>query len=113
MKRDSFELLDDGFVNLYEEWIFVRCFEWSAILISQLTWYRLFGNINKKNWKIFVECAFPKTKNHEIINILERQKQNIRCVNKDWIIEQTIFWIDLKRESEKLIQIKKQLIFFE
>jgi hypothetical protein len=113
MKRDSYELLDDWFLNLYEEWIFVRSFEYTAILLSELTWYRLFGNIDKKTWKIFIECAFPKTKINEIINILERQKQNIRLVKNDWNIEQTIFWNNLKREKEKLIQIKKQLIFFE
>lgn len=113
MKKGSFELLDDWFVNLYEEGIFVRCFEYSAILLSTLTWYKLFWNIDKKTWKIFIECAFPKTKNYEIINILERQKQNMRLIKKDWNVEQTIYWNSLKREKEKLIQIKKQLIYFE
>jgi hypothetical protein len=53
MKKSSFELLDDGFINLYEEWIFVRCFEYSAILLSELTWYRLFANIDKKSWFVY------------------------------------------------------------
>ena len=71
MKKNSFELLDDGFVNLYEEWIFVRCFEWSAILVSEITGYRLFANINKKTGLIFLEIGVPKNKLDEIIKNLE------------------------------------------
>ncbi len=28
MKKDSYEKLDDWFINLYEESLFVRCFEY-------------------------------------------------------------------------------------
>ena len=62
MKKDSYEKLDDWFINLYEESLFVRCFEYSAVLVSELTWYRLYANIDKKNWFIFLECWFSKVR---------------------------------------------------
>jgi hypothetical protein len=47
MKKDSFEKLDDWFINLYEEWLFVRCFEYSAILLWEILWYKIFVDLNE------------------------------------------------------------------
>jgi hypothetical protein len=112
MKKYSFEKLDDWFLNLYEEWIFTRCFEYSAIFVSDLTWYRLYANIDKKTWKIFLECAFPKNKLFEIVSLIENKQYNIRFVNKNKEIEETINGKKLEKNSEILIEIKKSLIIF-
>ncbi len=112
MKKDSFELLDDGFINLYEEWIFVRCFEYSADFISQLTWYRLFANIDKKTWYIFLECSFPKIKLNEIVLNLENRWYMVRFVDKNWKLNMTIWKERIERKEEKLKEIKNNLIKF-
>ncbi len=110
MKRDSFELLDDGFINLYEEWIFMRCFEWSAILVSEITGYRLFANINKKTGFIFLEIGFPKNKLDEIIKNLEIRWYYLRIIKKDWAFNSSIWNIKLEKNKEKLIKLKQWLI---
>lgn len=112
MKKDSFEKLDDGFLNVYEEWIFVRCFEWSAILISEITGYRLFANIDKKTWFIFLEVWFPKNKQGEIMWNLENRWHAIRFVEKNWKLNCIIWKEKLERIEEKIINIKKQLTKF-
>jgi len=112
MKKDSFEKLDDWFLNLYEEWIFVRCFEYSAILISELTWYRLFANIDKKNWFVFLEVWFPKNKLDNILWELEKRWYNIRFVNKNWKLNITFWCKKLEKVEEKLKEIKNNLINF-
>ena len=112
MKKDSFEKLDDWFLNLYEEWLFFRCFEYSAIFLSDLTWYRLYVNIDKKIWKIFLECAFPKNKLFWIVSLIEKQKYNIRIINKIGEIEETINGKNVEKSNWKLIEIKKGLIIF-
>lgn len=112
MKKSSFEKLDDWFVNLYKKWIFVRCFEFSAILISQLTWYRLYANIDRKTWFVFLETGFPKNKIDEIQNNLENKWYKIRVVEKDWNITETIWVNKLDKGSEKLINLKTNLIKF-
>lgn len=76
MKKDSYELLDDGFINLYEEWIFVRCFEYSAIEISRLFDYKIFPNCDKKTWKIYLEVWFPKDKKWDIFSFLDNHNYN-------------------------------------
>lgn len=58
MKKYGFEKLDDWFINLYEEGLFVRCFEYSAILIWEIFWYKIFPNIDKKTGFIFLEFFF-------------------------------------------------------
>lgn len=60
MKKDSYEKLDDWFINLYEEWLFVRSFEYSAVLLREILWYKLFSNIDKKNRIYFFRTRFPK-----------------------------------------------------
>jgi len=113
MKKYSFEKLNDPFLNIYEQWLFIRSFENSAIFISQLTWYRLFPNIDKKTWKIFLECAFPKNKKSLIIKELEREWYNIRIIDKEWNIEETIWNNKIEKDYKKLLDIKKTLTIFE
>ncbi|MFA5917070.1 MAG: hypothetical protein WC850_02425 [Candidatus Gracilibacteria bacterium] len=110
MKRDSYELLDDGFVNLYEKGIFVRCFEWSAILVSEITGYRLFANINKKTGFIFLEMGFPKNKLDEIIKNLEIRGYYLRIIKKDSEFNLSMGDIKLEKNREKLIKLKQRLI---
>jgi len=112
MKKNSFDKLDDGFVNLYKEWLFVRCFEYSAVLISQLTWYRLYANIDKKAWFVFLECGFTKVKLSEVQKELESKWFKIRIVEKDWNIIEIIWNNRLEKDSEKLINLKTNLIKF-
>ena len=112
MKKNSLEILDDGFVNIYEEWLFVRCFEYSAVLMSEITWYRLFANIDKKTGFVFLECGFPKDKLDEIIWSLENRWYYIRFIEKTWNINTTFWNFKLEKTKEKLIEIKNNLIKF-
>lgn len=112
MKKSSFELLDNGYINLYEEWIFVRCFEYSAVLLSQLTWYRLFANIDKKSWFVFLEVWFPKNKLDEIVWNLENRWYSYRIIDKNWKLNCTIWKEKLQRNQEILKQRKNNLINF-
>lgn len=34
MDKFNFEKLDDNFINLYEEWIFIKAVEFSAVKLS-------------------------------------------------------------------------------
>lgn len=106
MKKSSFELLDDGFLNLYEEGIFVRCFEYSAIILSELTWYRLFANIDKKSWFVFLEVWFPKNKFDEIIWSLENRWYSYRIIDKNWKLNATI-WKESSKKSRNIKAKKK------
>ena len=112
MNKDSFEKLNDGFVNLYEEWIFIRCFEYSAILLSEITGYRLFSNINKKTGFVFLEIWFPKNKLDEIIKKLEFKWYCLRFNKRDWEYDLSIWDIKIERNTEKLIKLKQNLVRF-
>ena len=113
MKKDSYELLDDWFLNLYEEWIFIRCFEYSALELWELFWYKLMPAVDKKTWKVFLEVWFPKNKKSEIFNFLDTRNYNYRFTTKnEWLI-QTIWNHKIQKDKEKLIKIKKDLIKFE
>jgi hypothetical protein len=89
MKKNSYEILDDWFLNLYEETLFVKCFEYSAVLIWEITGYRIFLNIDKKTWFVFLELWFPKIKLKEIVRNLENKWYNLRIIKKDWNIDST------------------------
>ena len=112
MKKDSYEKLDDWFINLYEESLFVRCFEYSAGLVSELTWYRLYANIDKKNWFIFLECWFSKVRLSEIIKNLENKWYSVRLIDKNGNINSSIWGNKLEKLGEKLKEIKTNLIRF-
>ena len=113
MKKDSFEKLDGWFLNLYEETLFIRCFEYSAVFIWELTWYRIFANINKKTWFVFLELWFPKTKLNEIVKKIENKWCFLRIIKNDWNLNSTIWNIEFKRDKEKIIKYKNELIKFE
>lgn len=104
--------LNDWFVNLYEQWIFIRCYEKSAICISELTWYKLYPNIDKKSWFIFLECGFPKDKKENILSKLESKWNFIRIIDKGWNINETFWNNKLEIEKSKLIETKNNLIKF-
>jgi hypothetical protein len=104
------EWKNDYFLNFYKQWIFIRCYEYSAIIISEITWYRVYANIDKKTWKIFLELWFPVNKEKEIFDILEKKWYFLRMCNKDWLIEEIIWNNKIEKDNKKLIEIKKQLI---
>jgi hypothetical protein len=49
----NYEWKDDYFLNFYKQWIFIRCYEYSAIIISEITWYRIYPNVDKKTWFVY------------------------------------------------------------
>ncbi|MDD2870381.1 MAG: hypothetical protein PHS49_00175 [Candidatus Gracilibacteria bacterium] len=112
MRKNSYENLNDGFVNLYKEGIFVRCFEFSAILVSELTGYRLYANIDRKTGFIFLELGFPKGYKEKVIKDLEIRGNFIRIIDKSGNITETIGVNKLDKDSEKLINLKTNLIKF-
>jgi hypothetical protein len=112
MKKESFEKLNDSFINLYKQGIFIRCYEYSAILISEITWYRVYPNVDKKTGFVYLELWFPVNKQEEIIRKLEVKKYNIRLIDSEWNIEETIWIEKIDKNNEKLTQLKKWLIKF-
>lgn len=112
MKKESFEKLDDWFVNLYEQWIFVRCYEKSAILVSEITWYKLFPNIDKKTWFVFLELWLPRNHKQEVVESLERRWNPIRIIDKDWNISETFWNKKIDVDENNLRNIKINLIKF-
>lgn len=83
MKKDSYEKLNDWFVNIYEQWIFMICYEKSVIVVSEMNLYRLFPNINKKTWFVFLELWFPIIKFNEMVTKLENKWYKIRIIEKN------------------------------
>ena len=112
MNKYSYEKLNDSFINLYKQGIFIRCYEYSAILISEITWYRVYPNVDKKTWLVYLELWFPVNKQEEIIRKLEVEKYNIRLIDKQGNIEETIWNKKIDKINNKLIELKKQLIKF-
>ncbi len=104
--------LNDGFVNFYRQGIFIRCFEYTAIIVSEITWYRVYPNVDKKTWFVYLELWYPKDKENIITRDLEDRWYNIRIIEKDWNITETIWSKKLEKWFEKLLELKKQLIKF-
>lgn len=112
MKKDNFEKLNDWFVNLYEQWIFVRCYEKSAILLSEITWYKLYPNIDKKTWFVFLELWFPKNYEDKIVRNLEFRWNFLRIIDKNGNINETFWNSKLEIEDTIIKEIKNNLIRF-
>lgn len=110
MNKESFEKLNDGFINLYEYWIFMRCYERSAILLAQITWYKLYPNIDKKTWFIFLELSFPKSISQQIKNELERRWYFLRIVDKEGKIYEIYGDKRLQWDVDSLRNIKTSLV---
>lgn len=108
----NYEKIDDYFLNFHKQGIFIRCYEYTAVILSEITWYRVYANINKKTWKIFLELWFPLNKEKEIFNILENKGYFLRISDKNWLIEEIIWNNKIERDNEKLIKVKKDLIKF-
>ncbi|MDD3793411.1 MAG: hypothetical protein PHI37_01245 [Candidatus Gracilibacteria bacterium] len=112
MKKDSYDKLNDGFVNLYEQGIFIRCYEKSAILLAEITGYKLYPNIDKKTGFIFLELGFPKDYKQKILTNLENRGNFIRIIDKIGNISETFGNTRLEIEESKLKEIKNNLIKF-
>ena len=106
------EKIDDWFVNLYKKWIFTRCFEYSAVLVWKITGYKIYANIDKKTWFIFLELGFPKIKEKEILQKLENNWNFLRIIENKQDIEEIIWDKKLERDEDKLRKIKQNLINF-
>jgi len=112
MNKYSRENVNDWFINLYEQWIFIKCYEYSAIIIWEITWYKVYPNIDKKTWFIFLELWYPQNKGNLIIKELENKWYMIRVFDKNWNVEETIWVKKFEKNIENLIKLKKQLIKF-
>ena len=110
MNKISLEKLNDWVINLYMQWIFIRSFEKSAIILSKITWYRLCVNVDKKTWFIYLELGFPKDKLEEILKELDWI--HIRVIDNKWNVEETIWVKKEEVTEEQLLEIKKDLVKF-
>lgn len=59
MNKISLERIDDWFLNFNIEGIFVKTYEYTALIISERKWYKLFPNIDKKNLSYIFRMFFP------------------------------------------------------
>jgi len=91
MDKLAYEKLNEGVINLYLQWIFIRCFEKTAMNIRELTWYRVYANIDKKTGFIYLELWFPKEKMEELQKQLEENNYYIRIIDNKWNIEEIIW----------------------
>lgn len=94
MRKDFFETLPDDYLNFYLEWVFVRSFEYTALITSMITWYKLFANIDRKTWFIFLESSFPKSQIKKVENELKIRWYSLRYVDKIWLTQiiDLCFW---------------------
>ena len=114
MKWSIVERLDDSYINFFEEWIFIKCFEYSAIVLNEIFWYKLTTNIDKKTGIVFLELWFPKIKKEEILFQIVWKWYSYRLFSKDSkLISSEQFSIELNKDLDKIIQIKKQLVKFD
>ncbi len=113
MKKYDFEYLDDWYINLYEEWIFIKSLEFSWIELSEIFLYKLVPNIDKKTGFIFLEVWFPKNKIDTILQELNSKSYCIRYFPKIW--DSIIFNWNHKilKDKQKIIQLKNNLVKFE
>lgn len=106
----SIEYFDDGFLNLFEEWLFVKSFEYSALLINRLFWYKLLPNIDKKTWFVYIEAGFPVSAKDEVEELLSVKDYKTRVYTKE---EKNIFWkYPLQEDKDKLQNLKKDILRF-
>jgi hypothetical protein len=111
MKYLLIEQLEDTYVNLFESGIFIRWIEYSALIVSEIAWYKLYLNIDKKDNFVYLEVGFPLNKKQDVINSLVSLGYSVRFFSKIGIAE-TYPWnkVDfknkenLKLEKEKLIR---------
>ena len=113
MKKILQENKNDWFINLYEQGLFVKSYEYSAMKIAEITGYRLMADIDKKSWMIYLTCAFPENKKNIIIAKLELEKINVRIKSKKWWTEEIYNWISLDKDNDKIIELKKSLVIFD
>lgn len=112
MDKYIFEKLDDNYINFYEEWIFARCIEYSAVEISKITDYKLYLNIKKPDNIVFLEIGFPKTKLEDITKKLEREWKSYRILSKK--SEPKVFnWTSkIVKNNKEIVEMKKSIIEF-
>lgn len=48
MNKNKYEKLNDWFLNFFRQLIFIRCYEKIVIIISEITWYKVCPNVDKK-----------------------------------------------------------------
>lgn len=112
MKKYDLERLEDNYINLYEEWIFIKSFEYSAIILNQEFGYRLLVNCDKKKWLIYLESWFPKNKKDIIFIDLKSLWYSIRFFEKSWV-SVLIEWNKKLIKSEvEIVSIKRNLVKF-
>jgi len=113
MKNLILEKIDDWYINLYESWLFIRSMEYSAMLLNEVLWYKLYLNIDKKTWFVFLELWFPKIIKDEVIHKINSMWYFIRVISKD--NEITLFdWNDkILKDKNKLLELKNTMVKFE
>jgi hypothetical protein len=106
------ETRDDGFLNIYDEGLFVRCYEHSALKLAEITWYQLMLNLDRKTWFVSLTAWFPTEKLGSILKLIATGKQDVRVINQNWEEKETISWVKLDRNAEVLVEKKKKLLKF-
>ena len=106
----SIESCDDGFVNLFEEWLFIKSFEYSALLINDIFWYKLLPNIDKKTWFVYIEIAFPLSTKNDVKELLSVKNYKTRFYIKE---EKYMYWeYPIQQDKNKLQNLKNELLKF-
>ena len=113
MSNLLFEKLEDDFINLFEVWIFIKSFEYSALILSKELDYKYYINCDKKKAFIFLEIWFPKTKLEQNISILLSKWYSIRYIDKNNKIIEYKWELKNIKDKKYLLNIKQKLIKLE
>lgn len=113
MKTKILENLDDNYINLYESGIFIKSIEYSAILLSELFWYKIVPYVDKKTFKVYLESWFPISKKEEVLSKLKSIWYSFRYIDKSSFTDIFDGTKKIDKDKSKLINIKKEKIIFE
>lgn len=112
MDKFNFEKLDDNFINLYEEWIFIKAVEFSAVKLSELFDYKLTLWVEKKSHLLYFELGFPVSKVEEKIAYIVAEWYGVRFFPKQKAPVIHVWKKDFKKDEEGLTYKKQSMIKF-
>jgi len=107
------ESMNNGYINLFKEWIFYRAFEYSALKLSKLTWYKIMLDLDKKENKILLSCGLPTNKLEDIENMLKSKDIPYRIFEKTENESKVFEWKNfIEVNKQILIETKQKLLKF-
>ena len=96
------EDMSNGYVNLFKSGAFYRCYEYSAMYINDLMWYKFTLAFSSAN-KVVLQVWFPLKSLEDVVSLLKQNNINHRIIDsKDytWEYMDTGTNIDIDKEKQ-------------